>query len=1488
MILKKKPLHITSRILGTLLLGVYLLVALVNTSLVQSYLGAAAGIYFSKEWGGKVRIGAIGISPFSHVILNDIELISPTQDTLFDGERITCRFDHFPFHKAGLNFDRVLVRNARYHFESIKYPSGKIGTNLDYIIKYFAPEVPPPHDSVVHFVVKVGEVRIRNVDYIMDLPEVPDLPVYEHGVVIPHMRFYGTTGCIRKVRVDNDSITARIVSLSTTQASGQKVLDISADVAVSPHVIRATNLDLQTADSRVFLDAQLTYHGWESMADYCNNVQHTVVIKEGTEVNLRDAAFWAPVLWGVDCKVTVKGRAYGPISNLHADNLSVNFGTNSRFHVNGQITGLPYIDQTTIDAVVSDFHTNYEDLASVKLPDSMEFALPALARQMSIIDLNASLCGGFTQCEASFDINSLIGDLEGRAMVSYDSLLGDYAYVGQLDSRNLGLRSLIPNEWVSRTGLHCTFQGVGFDPQTMEASLEGRLYNTNFRGRDLARTTLSADISEHEINADIQLNDTLIHLDFSATADLQNHDYSADVNLRNAQLTSLHLLHSDTSVALSTHLKANLHGHTLDDLVGTIQMRNTDCRLGSRDMYLDHLSLNAQEVNGRKDLSLNCDLAHLSIQGYFQYDHLPLLVRDFCSRYMPTYYNPYRSADSVDLMPLYADNFDIDLLWNDDDETIAQLVPGLMVSSGSSFHGSYNYGESLKMVLRADSIQFGGVAVHDLGVNAGTVSESYRLRAKAAGLSLAGGEILSNIHLDAGLGSIISTLALRWDDNANTVNNEGDLEFFLTSSADDNKLMITKPTFYAVGQRWTLICPDGIMFNRDRLRVDNLKVYGLGQSASLKALIEGDKDDCVKLAFSDFVIDNICKAFVPGDALNVQGALDGLCSINGLHDTPHFEANLTIDGCVINGQPAGRVDINSQYMPGEKKIYVDLVAQHVEDNHNHFPLEVHGDVDLAKSEPKFDFSVKLDQVELTTLRPVVAGFSSNIGGLVSGEVHVNGTLGDPMIHGRLSVMDGLLSLSSTGVTYYFDDSFAIDNNTVSLTDFTVHDKLGNIVLVNGDLIISTTDIVNLDLDVETQRILVLDKEANEGADFYGRLLAQVKGTVEGPVNDLGINAVATTINGSEIFVPIDNSKQVQDNEFVTFISPDRSLATTTRRTNVGSTQPASNIDLRLNLHVTPGLKLHLPMDFDQLEANVSAVGRGDIQVVLRGNQPLDILGDYEFTSGSFSLSLMDLITRNFAIEEGSTLNFPGNVNDARFNINAVYNLRANLATLMGNYASTTNDSYVQVQDVIRVSGTLQEPTVKFDIRLPNCEQSVSDQVFSYIDRNNELEMLNQSVSLLVMSQFTPAGAATSGEGINSISLITNTAGNIISNMVKVVDVDFNYQASNSNLNPMGQFDVGISKSWNKFYFESTFGYGNVNSLDIDQSNTLVGDVEVGYKFTPYFNFYGFHRTNTSYYTRTELPYKQGLGVELSKDFDSFGELFSSWFKKSGKKTTIDN
>ena len=46
-----------------------------------------------------------------------------------------------------------------------------------------------------------------------------------------------------------------------------------------------------------------------------------------------------------------------------------------------------------------------------------------------------------------------------------------------------------------------------------------------------------------------------------------------------------------------------------------------------------------------------------------------------------------------------------------------------------------------------------------------------------------------------------------------------------------------------------------------------------------------------------------------------------------------------------------------------------------------------------------------------------------------------------------------------------------------------------------------------------------------------------------------------------------------------------------------------------------------------------------------------------------------------------------------------------------------------------------------------------------------------------------------------------------------------------------------------------------------------------------FHLFAYNRTNTNDYTRIDLPYKQGAGLKLTKDFDRWSDLFKRKNKK---------
>ena len=134
---------------------------------------------------------------------------------------------------------------------------------------------------------------------------------------------------------------------------------------------------------------------------------------------------------------------------------------------------------------------------------------------------------------------------------------------------------------------------------------------------------------------------------------------------------------------------------------------------------------------------------------------------------------------------------------------------------------------------------------------------------------------------------------------------------------------------------------------------------------------------------------------------------------------------------------------------------------------------------------------------------------------------------------------------------------------------------------------------------------------------------------------------------------------------------------------------------------------------------------------------------------------------------------------------------------------------------------------------------------------------------------------------NPLDIVTSFVGNSLTDMVQFVDVNIDFRSATEVTKE--QLDVNISKDWGRWYLESTLGYGG-ESRDLEAStvNGAIIDALIGYRLTPMFHLYAYNRTNTNDYTGIDMPYKQGAGLKVTKDFDSWGELFGIK-KKSVKK-----
>jgi len=1436
-------------------------------------MGAAASRYFSREWGGTVRIASVHVTPLGHVKLRGILLVSPTSDTIFDGESIYCHFDRFPVDGEGLSFSRVRISNASYHMAV-----DSNGINLKYIFNYFAhPERPEDTTPSGPFVVHVRRLILNNIHYKQDLRQQGH--GYDYGVNIPHMDFTRIDGNFKDIRVEGYNVDCRIVRLAAEERSGFCLRDLSADVKVSGTTIAAHNMELATDNTHLRCDAVLNYNGWESFSHngIFDSVLFSLLLNDGSVVGLKDAAYWAPGLWGLDETVLVAGSVNGPLSLLKIDSLKLAFGQHTRIDFDGVIDGLPHINRTAFNLNIQPSLVDPADLAAFHQPRHPFFRLPATLHQLGLTSVEATLRGSLQHGNADIGLRSDAGDLTVHADVAYDKMPRDLRYSALLQSDRLHLARLVRNSPVSTTGVNIKVHGYGTNLDDLKADADVELDNTIIHGHAVAPLHAALRLDRRQFALQGHLDDTLaaLRIDGKGRLDGDSTAYDVRLNLRHCHLSEL--LGKDDStraVTFSTNADISLQGTQINTLRGDISLYDNMLRIGNRQSPVDDIRLSLDEDRLHKTMHLQSGIASLDLDGYLDYNHLPLIWQQFRHRFLPT---DIASAalTSADSAALATTAFDINLRWNDPHRQLMLLLPDLHVASGSRLHVNYNFTESMKLVAQSDSVRYGNLLLRDIVVTGNPVGESYGSTCRVDRMDMSGLPLFWDLQLYASANPTLSRLRITWDDDANNVRDQGNIALLVHHADSRHRLQLTDPTFYLRGTRWDIVCDD-IMLAKQTLLIPRLDVRSATGAISATASVSPDSA-VATATFEHIAIDLLDSLLLADKNLRLEGTIDGQLRAQraAQNASPYLLADLSVDECAVNGQPLGTVNIRSALDIERQRLSLGATSTLHRESGTLHPVAAHGYITLDDN-PQIDLSVHLDNFALATVAPLLSSFASRVDGTVSSNIQIGGALSQPRVEGVAHIHDGLLQVDYTGVTYSCDDSVSLANGRIFVNNFHIRDQQGNVLVANGGIDYSEAGNLRIGLDVKSDRILVLNTGAR-GSNPYGSLVAAVAGTVSGTAGNLTIDASAKTRAGSEITIPVDNKLSSAEHDYIHFVTPNRSVEhkdVDPSTVAVAATTPAIN----LTLSITPDLMLHVPVDLGQIGAGISAAGTGNLKLHTGAGRKLNLVGNYEFSSGTLDLSMLSLIDKSFAIEPGSSLLFPGEISNIRFDISAVYALRASIASLTGNETESSQRN-IPVQSIINLAGNLQEPAITFDIRLPNVDAATSEEVFAYIDRSDQRDMLNQTVSLLVMGQFysnaneshISSATSTSGYGV-----MAKSAAAIVTQMVKVVDIDFGYTAATDLTTE--QFDIDISKSWDRFYFESTLGYGGEsrnlsNSADAHAMSNLVGDILVGYRINPRLHFFVFNRTNTNDYTRIELPYKQGVGLKYTRDFNRWSDLF---------------
>lgn len=120
---------------------VYVLVALLNTTAVQSFTAAKVADFFSKEWNTKFSIGALNVTPFIHAGIKDIYLEDQQGDTLLCASYIEANLKNIK------SLNHIIVRDVDVEDVTFYMDISHKGLNFKFILDYFKGEPKPEKEK---------------------------------------------------------------------------------------------------------------------------------------------------------------------------------------------------------------------------------------------------------------------------------------------------------------------------------------------------------------------------------------------------------------------------------------------------------------------------------------------------------------------------------------------------------------------------------------------------------------------------------------------------------------------------------------------------------------------------------------------------------------------------------------------------------------------------------------------------------------------------------------------------------------------------------------------------------------------------------------------------------------------------------------------------------------------------------------------------------------------------------------------------------------------------------------------------------------------------------------------------------------------------------------------------------------------------------------------------------------------------------------------
>tara|TARA_B110000208_G_scaffold42682_1_gene56453 strand:+ start:278 stop:4636 length:4359 start_codon:yes stop_codon:yes gene_type:complete len=1438
-------------------------VVLLSIPAIQTALGSYATGKINDVYGTDIKIEKAGLQ-----FNGDVELKSILIKDHFEAPMISVS----ELNTSVLNFAKMVnnelvfgdidLYNLFFHIKTYK---GESDTNLDIFVDKFDNQ--NPREYVAKFSLSSSSLNIYSSVFRLT-DENKDSPVV--------LNFTDLNILATDFLISGPDIDANIKRLSFIDSRGLALKNIETVFSYTPTKMLFSDLGIRTDSSLVSGKLQFDYQ-----REDLNSFSDKVIISGFFENSSLDLGEFNLLYdeFGDNQKAQLNTTFSGTLKDLKFEefNLKTNSNTSiiGRFHVNELFDSSSggFLLDGEFDAISS----SYEELTAL-LPRVLGNTIPSAFNVLGRFKMSGSTKITNESVKAVMDISTEIGSLFIDLNLNEIEVIDNASYVGQIRFTDFNLGRAIGEPTIGLVTSSHRVVGSGFRKESISCNINGGVSSFVFKDYNYSDLQVSGVITDKVFNGQLDAADPNLKLNFSGLVDFSDneniYDFSAIIDYAN--LNALKLVDRDKISVLKGEMSIDMKGTSIDDVYGVLSFKDALYE-NQNDSYefKDFEITSMFDSNKSRTIQVNSpEIVNGSLKGEFRINELPNLMRNSIG-------DIYTKFNSFEVLENQYLNFNFKIY----NKIVELFYPDLQLGPNTSVKGRVESDpKNFKLTFKSPTIKMDDFFANKIKlqlINDNTLFNSYvEIDSLATAYYNVSEFSLINVTLN-------DTLYMKTEfKGGENYKDSFDLNLYYTIDESNKSVVgVKKSTVIFKDTPWHINNSQGsrnkISFDRafKEVLVDNLNMTYADEEILFNALIQGSDNKNIDLDFKNV---DLAKITPSVKNLKLDGRLNGSLNINQLKSVYLPKSSLTVDNLKVNDFNLG--SFKAAIQGNQSLTNYDINISLKEDANE--SLSVMGTLDVSGDNSNLDLDISFNDFILDPLNPFGADVITNIRGEISGHTSLSGQLEKPQIEGRLVLDNAGLAIPYLNVGYDFaeatiitlkNQSFIFDKALMSDVDFQSQAYL------SGNISHNNFSNWSLDLNIDSDRLLVLNTIEQEESLYYGTAFVAGDIDVSGPTDQLFIEANVGTSDGTIFKIPLNDSEILSESSYISFLSPDQKTNKTTTRDF--ELDDVKGLEMEFNMDINDNAEIEIVID-KQTGSSIIGRGNGSMLAQINTKGKFQMFGDFIVLSGIYNFSFGRIIQKKFKVVKDGTLAWDGSPLNADINIKALYEgINVNPSTLLDNPINQSIPTEVEVH----LTGKLENPDLNFDIRFPSVNSTLNSELADRLRDKDRKEF--QALSLLATGAFR-----------SELTLDSQDAFGLVSDGVtSMLNELF---ADDDNKVQLG-IDLDLGKTTPEYETDSRLGVTVSTKISDNvlingkvgvpvggvSETTVAGDFEVEVLLNEdrTLSLKFFNRENSIQNFGEQIGYTQGVGLSYNIEFDNLKELLGALFKKQTKeiKSTTD-